>query len=296
MDLVKIGKYIAEKRKGLGLTQKQVAEKLGMSDKSVSKWERVVCLPDVSIYMELCDLLGIGINEFVACEDISQENIRKKSEDNLIQVATDSKQRQKHLKQVIAVLIILAILATATIGVGIYQFIRPQNYILAVDQDSVEMKTAQLLCGVDGAFLFRYTASDQFKTLTLYISEYQSGERISKEKMVASFEETGAPSNGMMIIVPDFEKFTVKVVLADDFSKLSTDIPILDDVQDRGDYGRSATQIEEKTEIKYEEEQGLVALIYDNDSMSVIPIQEFERGEVRSDNDYMYYFSCQFGK
>ncbi|MCJ7836048.1 helix-turn-helix domain-containing protein [Cuneatibacter sp. NSJ-177] len=296
MDLVKIGKYIAVKRKGLGLTQKQVAEKLGMSDKSVSKWERGVCLPDVSVYMELCDLLGIGINEFVAGEDISQENIRKKSEDNLIQVATDSKQRQKHLKRVIAVLIILAILATATIGVGIYQFIRPQNYILAVDQDSVEMKTAQLLSGVDGAFLFRYTASDQFKTLTLYISEYQSGERISKEKMVASFEDTGAPSNGMMIIVPDFEKFTVKVVLADDFSKLSTDIPILDDVQDRAYYGRSATQIEEKTEIKYEEEQGLVALIYDNDSMSVIPIQEFERGEVRSDNDYMYYFSCQFGK
>lgn len=296
MDLVKIGKYIAVKRKGLGLTQKQVAEKLGMSDKSVSKWERGVCLPDVSVYMELCDLLGIGINEFVAGEDISQENIRKKSEDNLIQVATDSKQRQKHLKRVIAVLIILTILATATIGVGIYQFIRPQNYILAVDQDSVEMKTAQLLSGVDGAFLFRYTASDQFKTLTLYISEYQSGERISKEKMVASFEDTGAPSNGMMIIVPDFEKFTVKVVLADDFSKLSTDIPILDDVQDRAYYGRSATHIEEKTEIKYEEEQGLVALIYDNDSMSVTPIQEFERGEVRSDNDYMYYFSCQFGK
>lgn len=255
-----------------------------------------MCLPDVSVYMELCDLLGIGINEFVAGEDISQENIRKKSEDNLIQVATDSKQRQKHLKRVIAVLIILTILATATIGVGIYQFIRPQNYILAVDQDSVEMKTAQLLSGVDGAFLFRYTASDQFKTLTLYISEYQSGERISKEKMVASFEDTGAPSNGMMIIVPDFEKFTVKVVLADDFSKLSTDIPILDDVQDRAYYGRSATHIEEKTEIKYEEEQGLVALIYDNDSMSVTPIQEFERGEVRSDNDYMYYFSCQFGK
>ena len=47
MDLVKIGKYIAGKRKDLGMTQKQLAEKLGMSDKSVSKWERGVCLPDV---------------------------------------------------------------------------------------------------------------------------------------------------------------------------------------------------------------------------------------------------------
>ena len=49
MDLIKIGKYIASKRKSLGMTQKQLAEKLGMSDKSVSKWERGVCLPDVSL-------------------------------------------------------------------------------------------------------------------------------------------------------------------------------------------------------------------------------------------------------
>lgn len=53
MDIVKIGKYIAGKRKILGLTQKQLAEKLGMSDKSVSKWERGICMPDVSLYMQL---------------------------------------------------------------------------------------------------------------------------------------------------------------------------------------------------------------------------------------------------
>ena len=63
MDLVKIGQYIAGKRKNLGMTQKQLAEKLGMSDKSVSKWERGICLPDVSIYSDLCLLLGISINE-----------------------------------------------------------------------------------------------------------------------------------------------------------------------------------------------------------------------------------------
>ena len=90
MDLIKIGKYIAEKRKALGLTQKQLAEQLGMSDKSVSKWERGICLPDVSVYMELCGILGISMNEFLAGEDISEENIVKISEDNLIQVAKDS--------------------------------------------------------------------------------------------------------------------------------------------------------------------------------------------------------------
>ena len=78
MDLIKIGKYIAEKRKALGLTQKQLAEKLNMSDKSVSKWERGICLPDVSIYMELCSILRISINEFLAGEDIGAENIIEK--------------------------------------------------------------------------------------------------------------------------------------------------------------------------------------------------------------------------
>ena len=79
MDLIKIGKYIAEKRKELGMTQKQLAEKLGMSDKSVSKWERGVCLPDVSVYSDLCRVLGIGIHEFLAGEDILQEEITQKS-------------------------------------------------------------------------------------------------------------------------------------------------------------------------------------------------------------------------
>ena len=103
MDLVKIGKYIAGKRKALGMTQKQLAEKLNMSDKSVSKWERGICLPDVSVYMELCEILGISINEFLAGEDIDAENVEKKSEDNIIQVTKDSKKKQKNLKSILAV-------------------------------------------------------------------------------------------------------------------------------------------------------------------------------------------------
>ena len=84
MDTVKIGKYIAGKRKALGMTQAQVAEKLGMSNKSVSKWERGICLPDVSVYMALCEILGISLNEFIAGEDIEPAEVVQKSEKNLI--------------------------------------------------------------------------------------------------------------------------------------------------------------------------------------------------------------------
>ena len=67
MDLVKIGKYIAGKRKDLGMTQKQLAEKLGMSDKSVSKWERAEGMPDVYVLTRIASLYGVSVNELL-CE------------------------------------------------------------------------------------------------------------------------------------------------------------------------------------------------------------------------------------
>ena len=116
MDLIKIGKYIAEKRKALGLTQKQLAEKLNMSDKSVSKWERGICLPDVSIYMELCSILRISINEFLAGEDIGTENVIEKSDSNLIQITKESKKKQKNLKTILAVVTVFAVIVSAILG------------------------------------------------------------------------------------------------------------------------------------------------------------------------------------
>ena len=109
MDLVKIGKYIASKRKALGLTQVQLAEKLGMSNKSVSKWERGVCLPDVSVYMELCEILGISLNEFIAGEDLRQESVVSQSEENLLQITRDSKLRKRKMQIIIGLLICLLV-------------------------------------------------------------------------------------------------------------------------------------------------------------------------------------------
>ena len=129
MDLVKIGKYIAEKRKDAGMTQRQLADKLGMSDKSVSKWERGVCLPDVSVYSDLCQNLGISINEFLAGEDIAREDIIQRSEENIISVSTDSKKKQKRLKIIICVLSIIILAVLVVIGITKYRSLQPQNFI-----------------------------------------------------------------------------------------------------------------------------------------------------------------------
>ena len=147
MDTVKIGKYIAGKRKDLGMTQRQLAEKLGVSDKSVSKWERGICLPDVSLYSELCRILGISLNEFFAGEDIPRENMILKSEENLIGVTADSTQKQKRLKAIIRILLLVSVLMLSVFGVFVYQKIRPQNYLAPAAKDSSEMEIVKLLAG-----------------------------------------------------------------------------------------------------------------------------------------------------
>ncbi len=296
MDLVKIGKYIAGKRKALGMTQKQLAEKLNMSDKSVSKWERGICLPDVSVYMELCEILGISINEFLAGEDIDAENVEKKSEDNIIQVTKDSKKKQKNLKSILAVVTTFAVIMVLVLGaVFVHKVMQPKNYITAVDRTSAEMKTAELLSGADGAYLFNFYAKEEYKTLTIYLSEYQAGELINKSK-VADLDYDGIESakRGVIAVIPDFELFRVKLIIADDYSKCSTDFPILENVENREYYGRSATQVEGEVPIQRDTEQGLMALIYGEDGLEAIPVKEMEQGNFREKNDYVYYLSFRF--
>ena len=298
MDLVKIGKYIAGKRKALGMTQKQLAEKLNMSDKSVSKWERGICLPDVSVYMELCEILGISINEFLAGEDIDAENVEKKSEDNIIQVTKDSKKKQKNLKSILAVVTTFAVIMVLVLGaVFVHKVMQPKNYIIAVDRTSAEMKTAELLSGADGAYLFNFYAKEEYKTLTIYLSEYQTGELINKSK-VADLDYDGIESakRGVIAVIPDFELFRVKLIIADDYSKCSTDFPILENVENREYYGRSATQVEGEVPIQRDTEQGLMALIYGEDGLETIPVKEMEQGNFREKNDYVYYLSFRFEK
>lgn len=295
MDLVKIGKYIAGKRKGLGLTQRQLADKLGMSDKSVSKWERGVCLPDVALYSDLCGILGISINEFLAGEDIPQESVVQKSEENIIGVATASKHRQKKLKSVICILLAVSIVALSVIGAMLIKEHWPQNCIYPIDRDSTEMKTAGML-SQDGAFIYDFKTSDKYKSLTLYCTEYRSGKLVSKET-VGSFGYVGfdSPKIGQLIFVPDFEHSTVKFLVVDADSKMSADIPILKGVDKTAISWRSGVEIYEETPVRYDNEQGIVALIYGKRSFTTVAIEDFENNTAPA-NDYVYYFSVEFGK
>ena len=97
MDQIKIGKFIADCRKKVNLTQAQLAEKLGITDKAVSKWERGVAMPDSSIMLELCQILNVSVNDLLCGEVVSMENYNKELENNLLDMIKQKEQADKRL-------------------------------------------------------------------------------------------------------------------------------------------------------------------------------------------------------
>ncbi len=294
MDLQKIGRFLAERRKALGLTQRQVAEKLGMSDKSVSKWERGVCLPDVSVYQELCGILGISINEFLAGEPIGREELETRSEDNLIQVTAEGKRRQRRLREIAVLFLVIAALALVLAAFALVRARKPMNYIAALDKDSPEQKTAELISGIDGAYLFRYETDVPYRTVTITAYEYRRGELTDRQALAAGYSDTDPPGAGMIVLIPDFERFVIRAVLADGSSKLSTELPILADAEEREYWGRAAVRMEGAAPIRGGADQSLLALVYDPDEMRVLQLSSLEQGEFSPENEYLYYFTVRF--
>ena len=88
MNQTEIGKFIAKRRKEKQLTQAQLAEKLNITDRAVSKWETGKCMPDSSVMLELCGILGITVNELLSGEEVDMESLEKKADENLIVVVS----------------------------------------------------------------------------------------------------------------------------------------------------------------------------------------------------------------
>ncbi|MBQ4578979.1 MAG: helix-turn-helix transcriptional regulator [Clostridia bacterium] len=97
MDQVKIGKFIADCRKKTNLTQMQLAEKLNITDRAISKWETGKSLPDSSIMLELCDILGISVNDLLCGEIVTMANYNKELENNLLEMIKQKEQADKRL-------------------------------------------------------------------------------------------------------------------------------------------------------------------------------------------------------
>ncbi len=126
MDQQKIGRFIAECRKKNNLTQMQLAEKLNITDRAVSKWETGKAMPDSSIMLDLCDVLKITVNELLSGEKINMENSNQKNEQLLLDIAKEVEQKNKTIW--ICMWIIIGVSITALLaGLLISKYLIPEG-------------------------------------------------------------------------------------------------------------------------------------------------------------------------
>ena len=126
MDQLKIGKFIAECRKQKQLTQLQLADKLGITDKAISKWERGIAMPDTSIMLELCDILCISVNELLNGERINMENSNEKNEQLLLDMAKELETKNKTIWSSMWAIMIVS-MTVLIAGIFIAAFLIPEG-------------------------------------------------------------------------------------------------------------------------------------------------------------------------
>ncbi len=128
MDQIKIGKFISSKRKEKNITQIELAERLNITDRAISKWENGVCLPDASTIPTLCKILDITINDLFSGEVVDMKDNEKKLEENLLEMTRAKEQRDRELLKVeifIGVIVTIIMLTCLMLA----SFVNMQNYL-----------------------------------------------------------------------------------------------------------------------------------------------------------------------
>ena len=133
MDQIRIGKFIAESRKAKGLTQRQLADTLSISDKTISKWECRKGLPEVSLMLPLCAALDITVNDLLSGEKVSTSDYQEKAEGNMINLMKENEENKKRmaLSIITGIITIIAVCALIVI-VSLIDLPAPVRIILIV--------------------------------------------------------------------------------------------------------------------------------------------------------------------
>ena len=136
MDQIKTGRFIAEQRKANGMTQRQLAEKLSVSDKTVSKWECGNGLPEVSLMLPLCELLSINVNELLSGERLDADSYKQHAEENMMKLIDERKENKRKLILEFVVVLITLLAACTLVMVsglaGIETWVRVALIVIAI--------------------------------------------------------------------------------------------------------------------------------------------------------------------
>ena len=157
MDQVKIGRFIADERKALNLTQTQLAEKLGVTDRAISKWENGRGLPEVSLMKPLCAILGITLSELLEGERADKDDTESIADKNVLEALREREReslKKEHMQKVcgvlVAVLLILTSLFGLRAGTMIFAGLRGEGYSVSCFFNTHKAETAaKLIVGGD---------------------------------------------------------------------------------------------------------------------------------------------------
>ena len=146
MNQEKIGKFIKECRKKQKLTQEELASKLGVTDKAISKWENGRCLPDVSLFEKICRELDISVNELLSGESLNEKNYQAKTEEVAMSLADKIKQNKRKYIKIIIFITLLFFLITILINIASYlEFDVPYDSRMMKCQAENEKLTFEIL-------------------------------------------------------------------------------------------------------------------------------------------------------
>ena len=126
MDYNKIGKFISEERKAKNLTQSKLAEKIFVSDKTISKWEKGKGIPDTSVLLKLCEVLDITLNELLNGERSVKKNNNQQTEELLLGMAKEIEQKNKTIWTSMWFILIVGIVGML-VGIALCVFLIPEG-------------------------------------------------------------------------------------------------------------------------------------------------------------------------
>ncbi len=142
MDQITTGKFIAERRKARGLTQRELADLLNISDKTVSKWERGTGLPEVSLMLPLCRELDISVNELLSGKKLSDSEYKQNAEDNILSFIQKEKEKTKFQTIIAVIVVTVTLLAGLTLlSVSAYMEMKTVYRVLLIIFGAVTILT-----------------------------------------------------------------------------------------------------------------------------------------------------------
>lgn len=186
MDQVKIGKFIAQCRKEQNLTQAQLAEKLNVTDKAISKWETGKGLPDSSIMLELCQKLNINVNELLSGERLNTENYQEKADENIVYITKEAEKSKKVKNRIIIIFSVLAILFI--IGITAISIYNNAEIDIAYDERIIkcEIVDSNIICSCEGLSLVQFYHTEVNADEETYM--FIKGKMLLQNKVRSHFE------------------------------------------------------------------------------------------------------------